>query len=88
MMNNRPHPGPDQTLTRPAATLSHPMGEGKARENRSPITSSRLQYALALAFLLLARLCQCQDIEPRRWSHLPIGGNFGGVAYAYTTGDI
>jgi Putative MetA-pathway of phenol degradation len=29
-----------------------------------------------------------QDIEPRRWSHLPTGSNFFGGAYAYTTGDI
>jgi CHAT domain-containing protein len=34
--NVRPHPGPDQTLTRPAATLSQPMGEGKEREKRPP----------------------------------------------------
>ena len=32
--------------------------------------------------------CPAQDIEPRRWSHLPIGGNFGGAGYAYTTGEI
>lgn len=32
--------------------------------------------------------CLAQDIEPRRWSHLPLGGNFAGVAYAYTEGDI
>ncbi len=43
---------------------------------------------LALALLLLARPGQAQDIEPRRWSHLPIGANFAGAAYAYTTGDI
>ena len=29
-----------------------------------------------------------QDLEPRRWSHLPVGSNFGGVGYAYTEGDI
>ena len=32
--------------------------------------------------------CRGQDIEPRRWSHLPIGSNFAGAGYAYTTGDI
>jgi len=47
-----------------------------------------LRVTLALAVLLLSRSGQGQDIEPRRWSHLPIGGNFGGAAYAYTTGDI
>jgi hypothetical protein len=29
-----------------------------------------------------------QDIEPRRWSHLPIGANFAGAAYAFTVGNI
>ena len=43
---------------------------------------------LVLTFLLTARLGHAQDIEPRRWSHLPIGANFAGAAYAYTTGDI
>lgn len=47
-----------------------------------------LRVALALVALLLATPGQGQDIEPRRWSHMPIGGNFGGAAYAYTTGDI
>jgi len=44
--------------------------------------------ALTLALLLLAQFGRAQDIEPRRWSHLPIGANFAGAAYAYTTGDI
>lgn len=41
-----------------------------------------------LYLLLLALPCSAQDIEPRRWSHLPLDTNFLGVAYAYTTGDI
>lgn len=41
-----------------------------------------------LALSALALPCLAQDIEPRRWSHLPLGSNFGGVAYAYTDGDI
>ena len=41
-----------------------------------------------LAWFILAQPCLAQDIEPRRWSHLPLGGNFGGIAYAYTGGDI
>ena len=28
------------------------------------------------------------DLESRQWSHLPMGANFGGVAYAYTTADV
>jgi len=47
---------------------------------------SRIWTLLALLLTTLPGLCQ--DIEPRRWSHLPIGTSFGGVAYAYTEGDI
>jgi len=54
----------------------------------SLITPSRLRAALALAVLLMALPGHAQDIEPRRWSHMPIGANFGGAAYAYTMGDI
>lgn len=41
-----------------------------------------------LGFSLLTLPCFSQDIEPRRWSHLPIGANFAGAAYAYTQGDL
>jgi len=52
------------------------------------ITSPPLRATITLALLLAAWLAHAQDIEPRRWSHLPIGANFAGVGYAYTTGDI
>ncbi len=42
----------------------------------------------AMALTVIASCCFAQDIEPRRWSHLPMGSNFVGAAYAYTTGDI
>jgi hypothetical protein len=29
-----------------------------------------------------------QELEPRRWSHLPMDVNFAGGGYIYTTGDI
>ena len=45
-----------------------------------------IAFVLALGFLTLES--HAQDIEPRRWSHLPIGSNFFGGAYAYTSGDI
>ena len=32
--------------------------------------------------------CLAQELEPRRWSHLPTGANFAGVGYAYTEADI
>ena len=46
------------------------------------------QVALVTAVLLVALLGRAQEIEPRRWSHLPIGANFGGAGYAYTSGKI
>lgn len=55
---------------------------------KPPVTKRLFTLALMLAVLLLARFSHGQDIEPRRWSHLPIGANFAGAAYAYTTGDI
>jgi hypothetical protein len=51
-------------------------------------TLSKTGTSATLALFTLALPCLAQDIEPRRWSHLPLGGNFGGVAYAYTEGDI
>lgn len=50
--------------------------------------SSRAFILLLLALAGLLPDSKAQDIEPRRWSHLPIGSNFIGGAYAYTTGDI
>ena len=56
-------------------------------DHRLLITAS-LRFALALACLLLPRPGHAQDIEPRRWSHIPIGADFATVAYADTFGDI
>ena len=43
---------------------------------------------MCAAVLFLTLPCSAQQLEPRRWSHLPTGMNFAGAAYAYTTGDI
>ncbi len=39
-------------------------------------------------FLLFTCPCPADELEPRRWSHLPINTNFFGIAYAYTDADI
>jgi len=41
-------------------------------------------------FLILGLpiLCLSQELEPRRWSHLPTGKNFVGGGYVYTKADI
>ena len=48
-------------------------------------------YGWCLCVLLLLGLpflCVAQELEPRRWSHLPTGKNFAGGGYAYTEADI
>ena len=40
------------------------------------------------AALVLPVVAQAQDLEPRRWTHMPVGTNVASVNYAYTTGDV
>lgn len=51
-------------------------------------SSSAWGFPLILLFLLLTSPCFADELEPRRWAHLPINTNFGGTAYAYTEADI
>jgi hypothetical protein len=44
--------------------------------------------AACLAAACWSLPCQAQQLEPRRWSHLPVGVNFAGGGYAYTNADI
>jgi hypothetical protein len=39
-------------------------------------------------FLCAAQAAFAQELEPRRWSHLPIDVNYAGAAYVYTSADI
>ncbi|MCX6878830.1 MAG: transporter [Verrucomicrobia bacterium] len=43
---------------------------------------------LAWLLLVLTTAGHAQDLEPRRWSHLPLGTDFAGLGYAYSEGDI
>ena len=47
-----------------------------------------LTLILLLVSSGLAEQVSAQDLEPRRWSHLPIGQTIVGVGYAYTEADI
>jgi hypothetical protein len=58
------------------------------RPGGNRMATAGLRVVLLLAVLLLPRFVPAQDIDPRRWSHLPIGASFAGAGYAYTTGDI
>jgi hypothetical protein len=48
----------------------------------------RVWYLFVFLVLGLPLLCPAQEIEPRRWGHLPIGTNFAGAGYYYTEADI
>lgn len=41
-----------------------------------------------LALVGLPALGLAQDLEPRRWTHLPVGTNILGLGYAFTSGDL
>jgi hypothetical protein len=41
-----------------------------------------------LAALACAAGLFAQELEPRRWGHLPTGANFAGLGYIRTEGDI
>ena len=57
---------------------------------RNVILLKKLFVCCLYVFLILGLpfLCFAQELEPRRWSHLPTGKNFIGGGYAYTEADI
>lgn len=47
-----------------------------------------MQWAAVLALLLASLPVAAQDLEPRRWTHLPVGTNTFAVGYAGKKADI
>ena len=55
------------------------------------VSAGVARHVLAILLLMnlgLVEKVSAQDLEPRRWSHLPTGLNMVGVGYAYTEADI
>ena len=48
----------------------------------------RILYVGFACLLLPVRFAMAQEVEPRRWSHLPVGANFASVGYVYSDVDI
>ena len=48
---------------------------------------SKLAWYAGL-LVLVGQTGLAQEVEPRRWSHLPVGANFAGLGYAYADTDI
>ena len=47
-----------------------------------------VSWRALLALVCAPSFCTAQDLEPRRWTHLPVGTNVLGVGYAFTSGDL
>lgn len=67
----------------------------RGEKERSYSLSGFRQWAHLFSILLLCLLpylCNtpafAEELEPRRWAHLPVDTNFFGAAYAYTDADI
>ena len=59
------------------------------RLRQYPSAMRAFAIAVAAAVLLSAvRPAAAQDLEPRRWSHLPSGLNIAGAGYAFTAADV
>ncbi|TWU30827.1 transporter [Novipirellula artificiosorum] len=55
----------------------------------SRIGSSRCRLVAVCFFVAFLTLtCRAQELQPRRWSHLPIDTNFLGGGYVFTRADI
>jgi hypothetical protein len=49
---------------------------------------NRLCLLIPLLVFASALVAQAQELEPRRWTHLPTDSNFVGGGYAFTDGDL
>jgi len=73
------------------ATRNHRIDTVR-KENRLKYKLSKkfIPVKLAAAGMLLCSTLpsSAQDLDPRRWSHLPSDMNYAGLGYAYTSADV
>ncbi|MGB5358360.1 MAG: transporter [Eudoraea sp.] len=53
--------------------------------NKKPLTLKRILLCCVMLYLQQG---YTQDVEPRRWSSIPLGVNVIAAGYAYTSGDV
>lgn len=76
------------------ATNGHTIDRGRHQEDRRSgfhvrVTTDIIRGCLLLQLVLFfAAPSLAEELEPRRWAHLPINTNFAGSGYAYTEADI
>ena len=54
----------------------------------SPVAAAMRGVGVVLILLASSAGLSAQELEPRRWGHLPLGANFAGFGYIRTEGDI
>ncbi|MFW2440159.1 MAG: transporter [Arenicellales bacterium] len=52
------------------------------------IKTYRLTLYAVLVWSALLNVSSAQELEPRRWTHVPVDSNFFGLAYVRTDGDV
>ena len=55
---------------------------------KQKFVKSFIRDCLLFQVLFFAWPCLADELEPKRWNHLPIDTNFVGTGYAYTDADI
>ena len=49
------------------------------------LTAIAKKWFVILPLLFLAMPALADELDPRRWAHLPMNANFAGGGYVYTT---
>jgi len=56
--------------------------------DRTRATGIGIHWIVAIVLLAWPSQLFAQDLEPRRWTHQPIGTNVAGISYVYTEGEL
>ena len=76
---------------RPAVILTRPRPQPSFLSQiaeQSRLIHKLLSKLALFAWLVLPAASFAQDVEPRRWTHLPVGLNVIGATYVHTDGDL
>jgi len=63
-------------------------GSGHAGKSSVMINIYRLPLYVVLTRTALINVSSAQELEPRRWAHVPVDTNYFGVGYVKTDGDV
>lgn len=79
-----PNVGAEQHEVLGVSTGDAPFGSA----TRLLMTTKQTCLLTLLLVLVSAATAGAQELEPRRWTHLPINSNIHGIGYAYADGDL